>query len=159
MTDIVQPRFSSEIQSYLIICACVVVFLRRAKLHLYRIIKTAFVTGHVNIKRLAFLLEFDQSPPRQRSSDLQPFRHDGRRDQLVLRDLLVQLVVRSFIEQHLIVQLVPNLSLGPLLLLGLTTPRTLLFLLSLLGLLGRTLYIFLGRLRKLLITTRAVMAT
>lgn len=66
-------------------------------------------------QKITFLLQLDQSPPRERPPDLQTFRHDGGRDQLVLRHLLVQLIVGGLVEQDLVVQLVADLSFGPLL--------------------------------------------
>lgn len=59
--------------------------------------------------------KFDEGSPRQRSSDLQPFRDDSGGDQLVLWDFLVQLLVCWFVKQHLVVQLVTDFSFGPLL--------------------------------------------
>merc|ERR1719350_1921694 len=57
----------------------------------------------------------------ERSSDLQPFRNFGRSDQLVRRDLLVEFVIGILVEQDQVIQLIPGLSLRPLLLLSLTT--------------------------------------
>ena len=56
-------------------------------------------------------------------------------DEVVGGDLLVQLVVGALVTPHQVVQLVPGLSLGPLLLLGLAAASSLL----LLGGLGRRL--------------------
>merc|ERR1719167_785377 len=50
-----------------------------------------------------------------------PFRNNTWGDQLVCGDLLVEFVIGILVKQHQIVQLVPGLSLGPLLLLGLST--------------------------------------
>ncbi len=73
--------------------------------------------------------------PGQRAPHLEPLGHDGRRDQLVGGHLLQQLVVGGLVEEHQVVELVPGLSLGPLLLLGLAAASSLL----LLGRLGRGL--------------------
>lgn len=81
------------------------------------------------------------------STDLQPFRDDRRRDQLVGWHLLVQLVIGGLIEQDLIVQLIANLSFRPLLLLGLAAGSSLLLLLGLLRLFRRSLSILLRRLK------------
>ena len=88
------------------------------------------------------LLEFDEGFPGQRSSDLQPLGDDGRGDQLVGWHLFQEFVISGLVEEDQVVQLVPGLSLGPLLLLGLATAASLL----LLGVLGRRLG---GRLRVL----------
>lgn len=56
--------------------------------------------------------------PGQRATDLQSLRHYGGRDELVVGDLLVQLVVCGLVEEDQVVQLIPDLSLGPLLLMG-----------------------------------------
>merc|ERR1719350_1376274 len=56
----------------------------------------------------------------QRSPDLRPLRNNGGGDELVRRYLFVEFVIGVLVEQNEVVQLVPGLSLGPLLLLGLT---------------------------------------
>merc|ERR1739841_306447 len=55
----------------------------------------------------------------KRSPDLQPFGNNGRGDELVRRDLLVEFVIGVLVKQDQVVQLIPGLSLRPLLLLGL----------------------------------------
>merc|ERR1719391_583060 len=72
------------------------------------------------------LFQFNQSLPGQRSADLQPLGNDAGSDELVSGDLLVQLVISHLIEEDQVVQLVPGLSLGPLLLLGLAAAPLLL---------------------------------
>lgn len=52
----------------------------------------------------------------QRPADLQPLGHDGGGDELVVGDLFVQLVIGGLVEEHQVVELVPHLPLGPLLL-------------------------------------------
>lgn len=94
-------------------------------------------------RSLTLLAQLDERTASQRSADLQTLGHNRRGDQLVLRHLLVQLLVRGLIEQHLVVQLVADLSLGPLLLLGLAAAASLLLLLRLLRLLGRGLRVLL----------------
>ena len=96
----------------------------------------------MNESKPTLVLELDEGLAGQRSPDLQPLGNDGGSDQLVGWDLLKQLVVSGLVEEHQVVQLVPGLSLGPLLLLGLATASSLL----LLGVLGRRLG---GRLRVL----------
>ena len=65
----------------------------------------------------SLLHQFSQSPPGEGSTNLQP-GDDGGCDEVVGGDLLVQLVVGALVTPHQVVQLVPGLSLGPLLLLG-----------------------------------------
>merc|ERR1711974_194214 len=95
-----------------------------------------------NLLDLSLLLEFDESFPGERAPDLKSLGDDGRSDELVGGDLLQQLVICGLVEEDQVVQLIPGLSLGPLLLLGLTATSSLL----LLGGLGRRLR---GRLRVL----------
>ena len=66
------------------------------------------------------LAELVQRLPGQRAAHLEPLAHDGRRDELVGGDLLQQLVVGGLVEEDQVVELVPGLALGPLLLLGLS---------------------------------------
>ena len=94
------------------------------------------------------LAELTQASLGQRSTNLQPFRHNRWGDQLVGRDLLVQFVVRGLVEQDLVVELVADLSLRPLLLLGLSSGSSLLLLLGLLRLFRRSLGILLRRLQR-----------
>lgn len=56
--------------------------------------------------------------PGQRATDLQPLRHNGRGDEFVVGNFLVQLVVGGLVEEDQVVELVPHFSLGPLLLRG-----------------------------------------
>ena len=65
-------------------------------------------------------------------------------DEFVGGDLLVELVVGVLVKQDQVVQLVPGLSLGPLLLLGLATAASLLLLGVLGGGLGILLRILFG---------------
>ena len=60
--------------------------------------------------------QFLEGIPGQGATDLQPFRNDGGCDELVVRDLLVQLLICGLVEEDQVVQLIPDLSLGPLLL-------------------------------------------
>lgn len=60
--------------------------------------------------------QFLQSVPGQGAADLQPLGHDGGRDEFVVGNLFVQLVVGGLVEEHQVVELVPHFSLGPLLL-------------------------------------------
>lgn len=64
---------------------------------------------------LTFFPKLNERSPRQGSSDLQSFRHDGGGDQFILRYFFVQFLVSAFVEQNLVVQLVTNFSFGPLL--------------------------------------------
>ena len=57
-------------------------------------------------------------PAAVRSTNLQSFTDDRGCDQLVSWDFFEELVVGRLIEVNQVVQLVPGLSLGPLLLLG-----------------------------------------
>merc|ERR1719391_655477 len=79
------------------------------------------------------LFQFNQSLPGQRSANLQPLGNDAGSDKLVGRNLLVQFIISHLVEEDQVVELVPGLSLGPLL-LGLTAASLLL-----LGSLGRRL--------------------
>merc|ERR1719447_1071520 len=88
-----------------------------------------------NLLDLTLLLEFDESLPGQGSPDLQSLGDDGRSDEFVGGHLLQQLVVGGLVEEDQVIQLVPGLSLGPLLLLGLAAASSRL----LLGGLGRRL--------------------
>ena len=54
--------------------------------------------------------------PGQRATDLQPLWHNSGRDELVVGNFFVQLVVGSLVEEHQVVELIPHFSLGPLLL-------------------------------------------
>merc|ERR1712212_372761 len=72
------------------------------------------------------LSQFNQSFPGQRSSHLQSLRNNAGSDELVSGNLFVQFVVGILIEKNQVVQLVPGLSFGPLLLLGLSTTSFLL---------------------------------
>ena len=65
-------------------------------------------------------------------------RDDGAGDELVVRNLLLELLVQVLVEENGSVQLLLLLALGPLLLLGLATSSLLL-----LGLLGGCLSILL----------------
>jgi len=94
------------------------------------------------------LAQLDQSTLGQGAADLQTLRDHRGGDQLVGGHFLVQLLVGSLVEQHLVVQLVPDFSLGPLLLLGLAAAGSLLLLLCLLRLLGRRLRVLLRRLKE-----------
>merc|ERR1719163_2213868 len=98
----------------------------------------ASVGGHLLDQPL--LCQLIQSTSGKRSSNLQPLRDNAGCDELVGGNLLVQFVIGILVKQNQVVQLVPGLSLGPLLLLGLATTASLL----LLGILGRSLRILLG---------------
>merc|ERR1719458_785724 len=74
----------------------------------------------------ALLHQLNQSTCGEGATHLQPLGNDGGGDELVGWDLLVQLVIGALVEQNQVVQLVPGLSLGPLLLLGLATSSLLL---------------------------------
>jgi len=63
-----------------------------------------------------FSLQFLKGVPREWTTNLQPLRDDRRGDELVAGYLLVQLVVRSLVEQYQIVEFIANFALGPLLL-------------------------------------------
>lgn len=93
-------------------------------------------------------VQVTQSPLGQGTTHLQTLGHNGGGDQLAGGDLLQQLLVSGLVEQHLVVQLIADLSLGPLLLLGLATTSSLLLLLCLLRLLGRRLRILLRGLKE-----------
>merc|ERR550519_816015 len=97
-----------------------------------------------NLLDETFLCQLDESPPGQRSSDLEPFTDDGRSDELVGGDLFVQFVVRGLVEEDEIVELVPCFSFGPLLLLGLSSAATRRFFSGSLGGLGVLLWVFLS---------------
>lgn len=99
-------------------------------------------------KILTLLAKFPQTALGQGASDLQTFGHDRGGDQLVGGHFLVELLVGGLIEEDLVVELIANLSLGPLLLLGLATSRPFLLLLGLLRLLCRSLGILLRRLKR-----------
>lgn len=92
----------------------------------------------------SLLVQITQSPLGQGATDLQTLRDNGGCDQFAGGHFLQQLLVGGLVEQHLVVQLVADLSLGPLLLLGLATASSLLLLLCLLRLLGRRLRVLLG---------------
>merc|ERR1719458_855047 len=74
----------------------------------------------------ALLHKLNQSTSGEGATHLQPLGNDGGGDELVGWDLLVQLVIGALVKQNQVVQLVPGLSLGPLLLLGLATSSLLL---------------------------------
>merc|ERR1719378_736290 len=63
------------------------------------------------------LLEGEAS---QTAANLQPLGNDGRSDQLVGRNFLHEFLEGGFVEEDEIVELVPDFSLGPLLLLRLS---------------------------------------
>lgn len=67
-------------------------------------------------EKLTFAEQFLEGVPGQRATDLQPLRHDGGCDELVVGDFFVQLVVGCLVEEDQVVELIPHLSLGPLLL-------------------------------------------
>lgn len=100
-------------------------------------------------KELTLVTEFEQRALGQRSTDLQSFGHDRWGDELVRWNFLVQLLIGSFVEENLVVQLVADLSLRPLLLLGLAAATSsLLLLLCLLWLLSRRFRVLLWRLQR-----------
>lgn len=66
--------------------------------------------------KFTFGEQFLQSVPGQGAADLQPLGHDGGRDEFVVGNLFVQLVVGGLVEEHQVVKLIPHFSLGPLLL-------------------------------------------
>lgn len=63
-----------------------------------------------------FAQQFEKGRPGQGASDLQPLRHHSGGDELVVRDFFVQLVISRLVEEDQVVELVPHLSFGPLLL-------------------------------------------
>ena len=67
---------------------------------------------------LTFGLEFLQRRTCQRAADLESFGHDGWRDQLIARHLLVQLIICRFVEQNQVIELVAHFTLRPLLLVA-----------------------------------------
>jgi hypothetical protein len=69
---------------------------------------------HVRVKRTLFQ-KFFKGFPCKRTSDFKTFTNNGRGDQLVRGDFLQQLFVRGLVEKNLVVQLITDLSLGPLL--------------------------------------------
>lgn len=60
--------------------------------------------------------QFLKGIPGQGATDLQSLRHHSGSDELVVGDLLVQLFICGLVEEDQVVQLIPDLSLGPLLL-------------------------------------------
>lgn len=74
---------------------------------------TSFSTLH---PCATFAEQFEEGRPGQGASDLQPLGHHGRCDELVVRDFFVQLVISRLVEEDQVVELVPHLSFGPLLL-------------------------------------------
>merc|ERR1719319_1287167 len=77
-----------------------------------------------NLLDETLLCELNKSSSGKRAANLEPFTDDGRSDKFVGWDLLVQFVVGGLIKEYKIVKLVPRLSLGPLLLFGLTAAAT-----------------------------------
>merc|ERR1719370_2886955 len=69
----------------------------------------------------SFSFQFLKGEAGERASNLQPLGNNGRRDQLVRRHFFVQFVVSGLIKEDEIVELVTDFSLGPLLLLGLSS--------------------------------------
>merc|ERR1719382_981640 len=116
----------------------------------YRLFNLVAVLGHSGVDNLtpvsrhkldqSLLRQLIQSSLGKRSSNLQSLRDNAGCDQFVRRNLLVQLVVGVLIKQNQIVQFVPRFSLGPLLLLGLSTASPL----FLFGVFGRGLGIGFG---------------
>ena len=62
--------------------------------------------------------KFLEGIPGQRASDLESLRHYCWRDELVVGHFFVQLLVGGLVEEHQVVELISNFSLGPLLLRG-----------------------------------------
>lgn len=75
-----------------------------------------FYSWYTKKVQFTFGEQFLQSVPGQGAADLQPLGHDGGRDEFVVGNLFVQLVVGGLIEEHQVVELIPHFSLGPLLL-------------------------------------------
>ncbi len=100
----------------------------------------------INVRR-TLITKLDQSSLGQWSANLQSFRYNRWSDQLVLWHFFVQLIVRCFIEQDLIVQLVTDFSFRPLLLLGFATTTTFLLLLCFLWLFSRSFRVLFWRLK------------
>merc|ERR1711993_94214 len=71
-----------------------------------------------NLLDQTFRYQFIKGLPGKRSTNLQPLTDDRGCDQLVSWDFFKELVIGRLIEENQVVQLVPGLSLGPLLLLG-----------------------------------------
>merc|ERR1719458_298454 len=74
----------------------------------------------------ALLHQLNQSTSGEGATHLQPLGDNGGSDELVGGNLLIQLVIGALVKQNQVVQLVPGLSLGPLLLLGLAASSLLL---------------------------------
>ena len=72
-----------------------------------------------NLPDQALGIQLPQGLSGDGTANLKPFTDDGRSDELVSGDFLLQLVVGGLVEGDQIVQLIAGLSLGPLLLLGL----------------------------------------
>jgi hypothetical protein len=77
------------------------------------------VDGHTLDQTL--LLELTDGATSQRTVNLKSVRHNGRSDELVGGDLLEESVVGLLVKDNLVGKLVLDVSLGPLLLLLLTT--------------------------------------
>merc|ERR1719500_1963703 len=73
-----------------------------------------------NLLNETLLSKLNKSSSGERAANLEPFTDDGRSDKFVGWDLLVQFVIGGLVKEYKIVKLVPCLSLGPLLLFGLT---------------------------------------
>lgn len=65
---------------------------------------------------ITFVKQLLQGSPGQRAPDLQPLRDHSGCDELVVGNFFVQLVIGGLVKEDQVVQLVPHLSFGPLLL-------------------------------------------
>lgn len=65
--------------------------------------------------QLTFAVKFYESSSSKTASDFQSFRNHGGSDQFICGDLFVQLIICTLIEQHQVVQFIPDFSLGPFL--------------------------------------------
>lgn len=65
---------------------------------------------------ITFAEQLEEGSPGQRAPDLQPLRNHSWGDELVVGNFFVQFVICSLVEEDQVVQLVPHLSFGPLLL-------------------------------------------
>lgn len=72
--------------------------------------------NHIGHPVITFAQQLQQGSPGQRAPDLQPLRYHSGCDELVVGNFFVQFVIGGLVEEDQVVQLVPHLSFGPLLL-------------------------------------------
>lgn len=65
---------------------------------------------------ITFAEQLLQGSPGKRAPDLQPLRDHSGCDELVVGNFFVQLLITDLVKEDQVVQLVPHLSFGPLLL-------------------------------------------